>query len=95
VGVGSYFGVDAMSKWSAAKTDCGTGCQDGSTARNERGQALTGATVSTVGFVVGGAGLAAAAWLWLAPAPAPESAHVRIEPSIGPDGVRLWARGAF
>jgi hypothetical protein len=95
VGVGTYFGVDAMSKWSAAKADCRTGCADGTPARNERSEALGAATVSTVGFVVGGAGLAAAAWLWLSPAPAPESARVRIEPSIGSDGVRLWARGAF
>jgi hypothetical protein len=95
VGVGTYFGVDAMSKWSAAKGDCRSGCPDGSYARNERSEALAGATVSTVGFVVGGVGLAAAAWLWLSPPPAAESARVRIEPSIGPDGVRLWARGAF
>ncbi len=94
VGVGSYFGVDAMSKWSDAKNSCGTGCPDGSRARNERSDALSGATVSTVSFVVGGVGLAAAAWLLLAPQ-APETARLRIEPSIGYGSAGLQARGAF
>jgi hypothetical protein len=94
VGVGSYFGADALSKWSAAKSDCGAGCADGTGARNERSQALGSATVSTVGFVVGGVGLAAAVWLWLAPAPS-ETAGLRLEPSIGPEGAWLRARGAF
>lgn len=95
VGVGTYFGVDALSKWSSAKTDCGGGCVDGSAARTERNQAITLATVSTVGFVAGGVALGGAAWLFFAPSRGPEAARVDLFPSIAPGGGGLVARGVF
>jgi hypothetical protein len=92
--MGTILGVSAISSWGSAETDCNQGCSSlpTSKAQTERSQALTYATVSTVGFIAGGVLLAGGAALWLtAPpkkeAPGPAPASVALVP--GPGGIAL------
>jgi hypothetical protein len=98
IAVGAIFGLEASSKWSKAKQDCGAGCPDGSPARTERSDAATDGTVSTAAFVAGGVGVAAGVVLYLiaprATAPA-TSAHVTIVPYAAPTGEGILVSGAF
>ena len=97
--IGGIFGLIASSKWADAQTDCGAACRADAPARNERSQALTAATVSTVGFVVGGVGLAAGAVFWFTAPPrasgSTSSARIRVSPSLGPNTVGALVRGEF
>jgi hypothetical protein len=63
VGIGSAFGLIAMSKKSDAQTSCPNQCAtpDGVNKWKDAGSA---ADVSTIGFIVGGVGLGGAAVLW-------------------------------
>ena len=63
--LGTIFGVSTISTWGAAGGDCNNGCLPGTKAQAERSQALTDATVSTVGFIAGGVLLAGGVALWL------------------------------
>jgi hypothetical protein len=95
VGLGTYFGLQALSKWSSAKNDCGAGCPGGSTARAEKNDATTDATISTIGFAVGGVALAGAVVLVVtAPAPAPVG-RIRLAPFVLAGGGGLSAASAF
>jgi hypothetical protein len=99
--LGTIFGVEAITAWGNAETDCGTGCASNSPAQTEKSHASTDATVSTATFVVGGALLVGGIALWFtapsskeatSPSPAPASAPVvSIVPGLG--GVSI--RGAF
>jgi hypothetical protein len=90
--LGTVFGLKASSTWSDAKalcnpypTNCGT---DGSSLGKE---AESAATVSTVGFVVGAAGIATGAVLWFA---APEKkTESGVAFGVGPTSVTI--KGAF
>jgi hypothetical protein len=98
IAVGSVLGLEASSKWSKAKQDCGAGCPSGSIARSERSDASTDGTISTVGFVAGGVALAAGIVLYLtAPSSTPSStsARVTITPYAGPWGEGVLLSGAF
>jgi hypothetical protein len=65
VAVGTVYGLQATSKWDDAKGGCTDYPYDCSrTAMDDRDKAKSFATLSTVGFVVGAAGLAAGAVLW-------------------------------
>ncbi len=86
IGLGTVMGMLASSKWSSAQSDCGNGCGPGAPAQGEKSDATTEATVSTVGFVVGGVGLVGAAVLWFT-APSGRSApatgtQVRVVPFL-------------
>jgi hypothetical protein len=94
VGLGTFFGLQALSKWSSAKSDCGAGCPDGSTARAEKNAATTDATISTIGFAVGGVALAGAVVL-VVTAPAPQVGRIRLAPSVLVGGGGFSAWGAF
>jgi hypothetical protein len=96
--VGSVVGALAISKWSEAVDACKgpagspTGCptqKQVADAGALGSEASSLATVSTIGFALGGAGLAAAGILWLTTprddAP-PASASWRIVPAVGPLG---------
>ena len=64
IAVGSVFGLKSMSKKQAASKHCdGADCRDlvGVALRND---ALAAGNISTIGFVVGGVGLATGAVLW-------------------------------
>lgn len=56
VGVGSYFGVKAFSDWDDRNQACKGGCTPD--AKDAGSRASTAATISTVGFAVGGIALA-------------------------------------
>jgi len=102
VGLGTVFGVSASSKWSSAQSNCGTGCGPNAPAQGERTDAQNAATLSTIMFAVGGAGLAGALVLWLtAPngaetSPTPTSGvHVNLLPTIGAGNAGMILKGAF
>lgn len=95
LGVGAFFGVQAMNKKSDA------GC-DGSTCPDEPSASLyedaqSAGTISTIAFAVGGVALAAGAVLYLtAPSGAESSAGgFRAQASVGPGLVQLQAGGQF
>jgi hypothetical protein len=63
--VGAIFGVATIKTWGDAEANCASGCLSNSPPQTERSHALTYATVSTTGFVAGGALVVAGAALWL------------------------------
>jgi hypothetical protein len=96
LGIGAYFGFDAISKNNASNA---AGC-DGSTAvcsnqgaYDTRESAKSSATVSTVAFVAGGVLLAGGLTLWLV-APHRETA-VQIAPTAFAGGAGLTAGGVW
>jgi hypothetical protein len=89
IGVGAFFGIQASSKWSDAKGKCSDypyGCNEDAT--DLRSSAHSAATVSTVGFIAGGALLAAGAVLYFT-APKRDSVALGIGPSSA------YVRGSF
>jgi hypothetical protein len=95
IGVGSYFGVEAMSKNS--QSDAAGGCvgdncpQAAATLRHD---ALSAATASTAAFVVGGALVAGGVVVWLV-APKPRGdARVGVTPNalVGGRGLSIVGR---
>ncbi|AKT36488.1 PEGA domain-containing protein [Chondromyces crocatus] len=90
VAVGSLFGILAFTETSAAKEHCaGNICPNTPDVVSSRDAALRNGTISTVGFVVGGVGLAAGAVLLLtapkrpAPSASPSQEAATIRPWIG------------
>lgn len=83
VGVGSAFGLIAMSKKNDAQKVCPDLCKD-SSGVSQWSDAKSAGNVSTVAFVVGGVALAAGAVLWLtAPSSTPgPSARVGVGPGV-------------
>lgn len=90
---GGYFGLKASSTWSDAKKGCTAypaGCTtDASTLAND---AKTQATISTVAFAVGAAGVVAGAVLWFT-APRSHEGETKLALGVGPTGVVV--RGGF
>jgi hypothetical protein len=98
--VGGVFGALTLSSASAQKSDCSspTSCTHYSQAASAHSSGETDATVSNVGFIAGGALLAAGAILFFT-APrsveqSPPAAFV-VAPGVAPGGGGLWARGEF
>jgi hypothetical protein len=86
-GLGIIFGVSASSNWSSAQSTCGKSCAPTSPAVGEQSTAQTDATISTVGFVLAGVGLAAGALLWFtAPHKKPPAAPLGLAPVVTPGG---------
>jgi hypothetical protein len=77
VGLGTVFGLMAMSKWDDAKSGCDpTGCAPDHVDQGH--SAATLGNVSTVAFIVGALGLAGGAFLWFtAPKAAPKATAAR------------------
>ncbi len=87
LGLGTAFGVMAMSKKSDAQNACPANpcpTQDGV---NKWSSAGSSATISTIGFIVGGVGIAGAAVLWFT-APRSSSGAVT-QVGIGPGSLQL------
>jgi hypothetical protein len=90
--VGAVFGVMAANDKSAAQCDATNACKHGplSDARNA-------ATLSTVGFVAGGALLAGGiALVLLAPTSRPQAERaLRLQPAVAVQGAGLLLTGSF
>jgi len=96
LGLGTAFGVDASGKKSDyQQQEVGGRCVSAACATLTQ-QAYSSATVSTVGFVVGGALVAAGVVLWLtAPASTTETRAVAVVPIAGPGGAGAGVLGRF
>jgi hypothetical protein len=86
IGVGTGFGIATISKKNAAQSACPGQCAT-QAGVDQWGDAVSTGNVSTLGFIVGGVGLAAGAVLWLT-APSGE-AGARV--GIGPGAVDVHA----
>lgn len=83
VGVGTAFGLVSKSKHDQAASHCnGSLCRD-QTGVDLKSQARSAGNISTVGFIVGGIGLAAAVTLWLTAGPK----HTEV--GLAPNGVSV------
>jgi hypothetical protein len=90
VAVGTIFGVSALGKRSDLDSVCkDRACPDSSS--SDISSLKTSSTVSTIGFVAGGVGLAGAAVLYLLGRPSKEHATtagiVHVTPTVGPTSV--------
>jgi hypothetical protein len=90
LGIGSAFGVVALSKKSDAQNVCADQCTT-QAGVSDWSDAKSAGNVSTALFIVGGVGLAGAAILWLS-APSPTHAS-SVQLGLGPRGVQL--KGAW
>ena len=89
VGVGTIFGLSSMSKHDDAVAKCPGACSDqaGVDLWND---ARSAGNISTIGFVVGGLGLATGAVLWLTAKPSRTTA---VHAEVGPASVQI--RGSW
>jgi hypothetical protein len=85
IGIGSIFGLQALSKKSSAHDVCPDRCADQSGV-SKWNDAVSAGKISTVGFVIGGVGLAGAATLWFTAKP---TRVERTQVGIGPAGLQL------
>jgi hypothetical protein len=85
IGVGTIFGLSAMSKHDDANAKCPGACTDqaGVELWND---ARSAGNISTIGFVVGGVGLATGAILWLTAKPSRTTAF---QGGVGPGSVQI------
>jgi len=104
LGVGGYFGLSAISKWSDRKDDCVGGCT--SAAKSAGDDAKSAAIVSDIGIGLGLVAVGVGTYLVLssksAPEPSAARAHSRREaralqvlPALGSTGGGLVIRGAY
>lgn len=85
VAVGSIFGLMAKSDNDQALQNCRTSTLCSQDGINHTNDAKSAATVSTIAFAVGAAGLVGGAVLWsTAPSSAPTTAGIRATPVVGP-----------
>jgi serine/threonine-protein kinase len=85
LGLGTIFGLQAMSKKNDAQSECPNKCAtaDGVAKWND---AASAGTVSTVGFIIGAVGLAGGAVLWFT---APSGDASKTQVGLGPGGFQL------
>lgn len=96
VGVGSAFGLMAKSSDDKADPLCSSSDHCTDEGKSLINSAHSKATVATVAFSIGGAGLLGGAILWLtAPRAQERGASVAVVPTFGPDGAGLFAKGSF
>ena len=104
LGVGSYFGVRAFSKWGERNDHCTPDCSPA--AKSAGDDAKTAATISNIGIGLGLVGIGVGTYLVLTAKSAsePSASHSRsvrharalqVLPSIGPTGGGLLLRGAY
>jgi hypothetical protein len=99
LGVGAFFGIDAMSKKSESDDNCTPGC-------NQKGvdlshDARTAARISTVGFGVGLVGVGVGTWLLLTSggsaetARAPRRRAIYVDPVVAKGALALELGGTW
>ncbi|HET6146284.1 MAG TPA: hypothetical protein VFH68_02040 [Polyangia bacterium] len=88
LGVGTFFGLQALSRRSDARKACPDLCTDTDGVQMWRDARRSG-NLSTIGFVVGGVGLAGAVLLWVTARPEPElTARSQVTVGLGTIAVR-------
>jgi hypothetical protein len=96
--LGSVFGSESFSSWSAAQAACpsSSNCTPSrhATAVSDRSSAETDAAVSTAAFIAGGALVATGVVLWFWPAK-PSTTGMLVAPTVGIGGGGVELRGAF
>jgi hypothetical protein len=101
IAAGAAYGLLAESAWSRSKSECGAADCPASTrpqAVSNRQTAVTDGTVSTVGFIAGGALFVGGITIALAsPSPGAHApgAALRVAPTFGPGAAGLDLRGEF
>ncbi len=99
VALGTVFGLTAISNWNRARSECTSGVSGCSQdALDLQPIVKSDATWSTVGFVVGAAGLLGAALLWwTAPKQDAGAGHARptLRPMLGTNRFGLELGGGF
>jgi hypothetical protein len=103
LGLGATFGLMTSSQWDNVKNECGgnpSQCTNLGAAQLDRNSALTDATISTVGFVAGGALLAAGVVVFLTggnhgPEGGASGTSVAVSPTFGTGQAGVLMSGAF
>ncbi len=103
IGVGSYFGLHAFSKWSERKDGCTNGCTPD--AKKAGDSASSSALISDIGFGVGLIAAGVGTYLVLSAKPANEAGSANIQhearrtlsllPVANVNGGGLWLRGSY
>lgn len=93
--VGGVFGVMASNKWSNAQNNCRSGCGPNSSAQQDKNDASSAATVSTVAFIGGGALVVGGLVLFLTAPSGSSTGAIQVVPSAGPGEAALFLRGGF
>jgi len=96
VGLGSAFGLMAKASDDKADPLCSSSDHCTDEGKSLVNSAHSKATVATVAFSIGGAGLLGGAILWLtAPRAQERGPSVAVVPTVGPDGAGVFAKGSF
>jgi hypothetical protein len=97
--VGGVFGLMTLSEKSQQQSVCGGPCSAASHAQalSDHSSGMTDSTISTVGFIAGGALLVGGAVLFFTASPAPQqpATGVRFTPGVGPGGGGVLLTGVF
>jgi len=96
---GLYYGGAALTKWTAAQSDCNTACGEGSQAQTERHDAGSAATSANIAFAAAGVALVGGIVLRVtAPARRPIASpprEVRVLPAVSNRGGEVLLSGTF
>ncbi len=98
--LGAVFGAMTLSEASQQQKDCAsaTNCLHYSQASSEHSAGATDRTISTVGFIAGGALIAGGAALFFTaghPSEVPASTGLQLVPGVGPGSAGILLKGAF
>lgn len=91
LGVGTAFGLQAISWRNDARAACPGLCADQAGVRMWQDAKRAG-SISTIAFAVGAAGLLAGAALWLTAGPDAEPASPGTSVAVGPGSIAVWGR---
>jgi hypothetical protein len=95
LGVGAYFGIDAIRKNNESNAGCDGDVCDNPDAKQTRLEARTAGNVSTAAFVGGGVLLVGGAIMYFVGGDDTKRASVRAVPAAGPSAVGLSITGRF
>jgi serine/threonine-protein kinase len=95
IGIGSYFGLRAISKNSDAEAFCKPGNACTQEGLNLTEEADNAATISNIGFALGGAALATGVVLYFMAPGGDETTALRVAPAVAKNGAGLSVGGTF